>query len=556
MNSNYGKKVVALALVFVAASSMFVNGQYEGTPIADYQRGGLINVPTFMTQPYFLTAKAGCPIVDRPTCGVDGKSYQNECFMKLAGIDKAYDGWCIGGNTPNPAAPAKEIDPLAENEDTGFLRFGTPFTGACPCNDIYYPVCTNKGITYGNLCRAKCNGETTIQVGQCYNFYYKPIPNNTCKCTYTKDKMCATNGVSYENSCVMTCANATFKALDVCEAPCKCPFIFKPVCGVDGRNYVNECELKCNRVQKAFAGRCEAGPIQKCIYCIGDLSRVCGKDGKNYDNLCFLKCNKAEIAYEGSCLPASPEGSCICPKIYLPVCSTDGNSFDNECSARCAGKKIAYNGACKAKAVEETHNHGQQTDLCLQNCAKHGSAPVCGTDGRTYGNECATTCNSVLIIKIATKTPCKVIVHDHCPCNTELKPVCGVDGKTYLNICTIQCVGINKAWDGACGVIGNYGYIMSQYYSGNTGAGPLTAPAAEEPKKEWFPKKHWNHKKWRREHAAPIVAIKSKSDKHSKFSKKPEKHAQSKWETRIINVTTANKSKKDAKTILLVGDTN
>ena len=503
MNLNHRKIMLILGLVFAATNSLFINGQYEGTPIADYINGALINFPTFLTQPYYLTAKAGCPIVDRPICGVDGKSYQNECFLKLAGIARAYDGWCIGTTIPNGAVPAQEIDPLAENEDTGFLRFGTPTKGSCPCNDRYYPVCSNKGVTYANLCRAKCNGDTAVHVGQCYNFYYKPILNLTCKCTFVKDRVCGSDGVSYENNCVMACAGATFSALQVCEGPCKCPFIFKPVCGVDGRNYVNDCELRCNKVQRAFEGRCESGPVQKCIYCIGDLSPVCGKDGKTYDNICYLKCNKIDFSSNGACLPLKPDGACICPKIFLPVCSTDAQTFDNECNARCNNKQIAYNGACKASHKHIKHeNNGHHIDACLQNCARHGSAPVCGTDGRTYGNECATTCNSVLLVAVASKKPCKVVAHDHCPCNSELKPVCGVDGKTYLNICTIQCVGINKAWDGACGVIGNYGYVMSQYYTDATGAGPVAAPvvvpviAAPKKHKKAHKKSHQDWTTW------------------------------------------------------------
>lgn len=530
MNSNNGKIVLILGLIFASASSMFVNGQLEGTTIADYRLGGLINIPTFLTQPYFLAAKQGCPIVDRPICGADGKTYQNECFLKLACINKAYDGWCIGSKGGKDATPAQEVDPLAENEATGFLRFGTPTTGACPCNDNYYPVCTEKGLTYANLCRAKCNGEKAVQVGQCYNFYYKPQIDAICKCAFTKEPVCATNNVTYENSCVMICAGATFKALQVCAAPCNCAFVYKPVCGVDGKNYINDCELRCNKVQRAFEGRCESGPIQKCIYCIGDLSPVCGTDGKSYDNICYLKCNKTEVQSQGRCLPPSPTGQCVCPTIFLPVCSTEGKTFDNECNAKCNNQQIAYNGVCKPKPKKNHHkNTGTEIDSCLQGCAVHGSDPVCGSDGRTYGNECATTCNSVLLVKIIAKKSCKVVTYDHCPCNTEFKPVCGVDGKTYLNICTIQCVGINKAWDGPCGVIGNYGYIMSEYYTNGTGAGP----------------------------AAPVIIVPEKKVEKCEEKKEEEKHEEPKtdsprWATQQVKVVYITNNDDEHK--MIVGD--
>lgn len=542
---------------------MFANGQFEGTQIADYQRGGLITIPNFVTQPYFLTAKAGCPIIDRPVCGVDGKTYQNECFQKLAGVQKAYEGWCIGGSAKDSSAPPKEVDPLAENEFTGFLRFGTPYTG-CPCNDYYYPVCSTGGVTYSNLCRAKCNGATAVQVGECYNFYYKPVPNTLCKCAWTQELVCAANGVTYENTCVMICAGASFFGIGQCEAPCKCPFVYKPVCGIDGKNYLNDCEITCKKVKKAFNGRCETGAIQKCIYCIGDVSKVCGKDGKTYDNICYLKCNQVDINYDGACLPPSPDGVCRCANIFLPVCGTDGITYNNECLAKCNNREIAYNGACKPK--EHKHHRkdtGHQIDNCLQQCAKHGSAPVCGTDGRTYGNECATTCNSVLIVKVVHPKPCKLVIYDHCPCNTEMKPVCGVDGKTYLNICTIQCIGINKAWDGPCGVIGNYGYIMSEYYTGATGAGPVNAPAIKE-RDNWA----WRDNKSRRDdrnekrdssdHDEKSLKSKRNDDSHhsndndsNHESKKEEnshhsdKNDDGQWQTKIIHVTLAGDKNQD-----------
>ncbi|XP_045617329.2 serine protease inhibitor dipetalogastin isoform X5 [Procambarus clarkii] len=407
---------------------------------------------TLPVQPQTAACNEECEYIYNPVCGNDGFSYPNLCFLQRASC---------------------------QNASLRLAKFG-PCTVPDPCfylcDRSSKPVCGSDGVTYNSPCvllyySCYYTGRNLVMrhAGSCR--VERPCPTT---CPGTKAPVCGSDGRTYTNQCFLTREACAGRSVTLAkEGPCTsaaCPQIctreYVPVCGSNGLTYPNQCVLDskiCEGLQitKSYDGICNPSVCRQ--ICTREYVPVCGSDGLTYSNQCVMEskaCTGPRVtkAYDGRCtdLGQQPQQPCniACPVNYAPVCGNDGKTYGNECALRAA--------SCRNPTITKISNGecGTRQQPCPDACPASYS-PVCGSDGNTYTNECvlkAASCrNSSLTLSYPGQ--CDQLEQRPCPrptsCSTRYDPVCGNDGTTYSNMCSLDAAAclnpaITKRYNGEC----------------------------------------------------------------------------------------------------------
>ncbi|VDD86820.1 unnamed protein product [Enterobius vermicularis] len=359
--------------------------------------------------------RAACPPIMRPVCGLDEKTYDNECELKRRACEMGIENHVRYYSSCGLGICADSS--LCKPPKICVLRNNQPVCECEQCSSQLDQVCASDGITYSNPCKMRleacrtgkeifkryrgvCEGCANVK---CEYYSYCMADNlgvGRCRCVEdcsaeNQEAVCATDGITYESECHMRKA--------ACEQQKFVMVSFKGSCD------------SCSNVVCPYGQKCEDGSCSCPTSCPDSTpyqAVVCGEDGVLYQSECHLQ---KESCLSGAPIQIRPYEECTSGKLA-------------SASVGCNSENCSYGGFCvdmKGNGIEEC--------ICDFSCNVKPNSEICASDGAVYNSTCYMDLMSCKQQKpIYVNGPLVTCVYaDECGCNRvgSYDSNCDADGQ-------------------------------------------------------------------------------------------------------------------------------
>ena len=389
-----------------------------------------------------------CPRLWDPVCGCDGRTSANDCAAAQAGVNVEFRGECPPQRCETNAdcEPSPGTDSAGTSSEIAALprmycekRMGDcDGLGVCAerptaCPFLWDPVCGCDGATYPNACSAAAAGVNVEYEGEC-----RPQ-----RCETNRDCepwIDATSSVSDVAPMPRTWCHKRVgdcEGVGVCEArPTLCPTLWDPVCGCDGETYPNDCVAALAGVNVDYEGECRPAGCETNADCEIEPALDAAGNTSETAPLPGLYCEKRTGDCDGI-------GHCVerpraCPLVWDPVCGCDGRTYGNACVAAHHGVNVDYQGECEPP-FERCRSNADCEPWLDTDASATASPDDIRPVRRRYCAKDPGDCEGVGVCEDRPEA-----------CITLYDPVCGCDARTHSNGCFAAMQGVSVDHRGAC----------------------------------------------------------------------------------------------------------